>query len=228
MSVRFVAVSHGPLDDLDLEIGAGRMVGIAARQADAKAIVDLLARRVDPERGRVEVGDVDVRSWALDGLRAAVVVSDADAMLFDTTLDAAIRLAADDPALVTAAQRAATVDQIVAVLPDGRKARLGEGGRRLSGGQRQRVVLARALATAAPVLVLHDPITAVDASTEHLITTRMAELRHRHGTTVIVATSPTMLSACDEVVVLDDGCVAQRGRHTRLVNDPDYRALVLE
>ncbi|WP_164873051.1 ATP-binding cassette domain-containing protein, partial [Streptomyces resistomycificus] len=104
---------------------------------------------------------------------------------------------------------------------------LAERGRSLSGGQRQRVALARALAADRPVLVLHDPTTAVDTVTESRIAARLREVR-RGRTTVLVTTSPALLAVTDRVVVLDGGTVTANGRHAELVaGDEAYRAAVL-
>lgn len=97
----------------------------------------------------------------------------------------------------------------------------------LSGGQRQRVALARALAAEAPVLVLHDPTTAVDTVTEARIAEGIREMR-RGRTTLLVTTSPALLARADRVVLLDGGTVRADGRHADLVrDDPRYRAAVL-
>ncbi|MGW2117321.1 ABC transporter ATP-binding protein, partial [Streptomyces zhihengii] len=93
--------------------------------------------------------------------------------------------------------------------------------------QRQRVALARALAADPPVLVLHDPTTAVDAVTEARIASRLRELR-RGRTTLLVTTSPALLAVTDRVVVLDGGTVTAEGGHRDLVAaDAGYRAAVL-
>src|SRR5690606_34631822 len=103
----------------------------------------------------------------------------------------------------------------------------GEAGRTLSGGQRQRLALARVLATEAPVLVLHEPTTAVDAATEHRIAAGLARLRTGR-TTVVVTSSPVLLSATDRVVVVHEGRVVAAGHHTDLARtDERYRATVL-
>jgi len=105
------------------------------------------------------------------------------------------------PGGVEAALRAAFADEIVA--DD-----VGEGGLRLSGGQRQRVALARALAADPPVLVLHDPTTAIDAATEDVIAERVRAFR-RGRTTIVVTTSPAWLARCDEVLSVDGGVTAR-------------------
>jgi putative ABC transport system ATP-binding protein len=104
---------------------------------------------------------------------------------------------------------------------------LAERGRSLSGGQRQRVALARALAADQPVLVVHDPTTAVDTVTESLVAARLKDLR-RGSTTLLVTTSPALLAMTDRVVVLDGGAVTADGRHPDLVaTDEAYRSVVL-
>jgi putative ABC transport system ATP-binding protein len=128
---------------------------------------------------------------------------------------------------VAAALVAADVDDVAAALPSGLDASLGERGRSLSGGQRQRVALARALACDAPVLVLHDPTTAVDAVTDARIATRIRDLRGGQ-TTIVVTSSPAHLAAADRVVLIAGGRRGAMGSHAQLLHDDErYRAAVL-
>jgi putative ABC transport system ATP-binding protein len=119
---------------------------------------------------------------------------------------------------------AAAADEVALALPHGTGTVLTERGRSLSGGQRQRVALARALACDPPVLVLHDPTTAVDPVTEARIAAGIRAAR-RGRTTLVVATSPALLAVADRVVLLEDGAVTAEGTHAGLVRDhPGYRA----
>jgi len=128
---------------------------------------------------------------------------------------------------------ASAADQVVTAHPDGLDHVIAERGAGLSGGQRQRVALARALLARPPILVLHDPTTAVDSVTEHAIANGIRALRHAPGdgppyTTVVVTSSPAMLAVTDRVVVLDGGRVIADGPHHELVAaDADYRRAVL-
>ncbi|MGW4278087.1 ATP-binding cassette domain-containing protein, partial [Streptomyces seoulensis] len=104
---------------------------------------------------------------------------------------------------------------------------VGEGGRSLSGGQRQRVLLARALRAEPPVLVVHDPTTAVDAVTEARIAQGLREIRQGR-TTVVVTNSPALLAVTDRVVFLDGGRVGAEGTHGELARThATYRTAVL-
>jgi putative ABC transport system ATP-binding protein len=122
---------------------------------------------------------------------------------------------------------AATVDEVAEVLPGGLEAGVGERGLRLSGGQRQRVALARVLAADPPVLVLHEPTTAVDAATEARVAAGIRALRAGR-TTLLVTTSPALLAACDRVVFLPADAAPATGTHAGLAAADDrYRAAVL-
>jgi putative ABC transport system ATP-binding protein len=104
---------------------------------------------------------------------------------------------------------------------------VGEDVRALSGGQRQRVALARALAADPPVLVLDDPLTAVDAVTEQRVATRLRQLRAGR-TTLLVTSSPALLAVSDRVVLVEGGRVVASGDHAELAaTEPDYQAAVL-
>ncbi|MFF2305169.1 ABC transporter ATP-binding protein [Streptomyces sp. NPDC058128] len=222
-------VTLGTLKGVDLELPAGSLTGIVAR--DAAAANDLLvclAREADPSAGAVELDGAPLTSLDPDALRRVVLVAHHDADLFESTLLDNVRAgAADDTAAVERALRASAADDVARLLPDGGDTLLAERGRSLSGGQRQRVALARALAADRPVLVLHDPTTAVDTVTESHIAARLREVR-RDRTTILVTTSPALLAVTDRVIVLEDGAVQATGRHTELLAaDATYRAAVL-
>ncbi|MCB8901614.1 MULTISPECIES: ABC transporter ATP-binding protein [unclassified Streptomyces] len=222
-------VTLGALRGVDLELPAGSLTGIVAR--DAAAANDLLvclAREADPSEGAVELDGTPLTSLDPDALRRVVLVAHHDADLFESTLLDNVRAgAADDTSAVERALTASAADDVARLLPDGGDTLLAERGRSLSGGQRQRVALARALAADRPVLVLHDPTTAVDTVTESHIAARLREVR-RDRTTILVTTSPALLAVTDRVIVLEDGAVQATGRHTDLLAaDAAYRAAVL-
>ncbi|MFB7836312.1 ABC transporter ATP-binding protein [Streptomyces sp. NPDC056056] len=222
-------VTLGTLKGVDLELPAGSLTGIVAR--DAAAANDLLvclAREADPSEGAVELDGAPLTSLDPDALRRVVLVAHHDADLFESTLLDNVRAgASDDTAAVERALSASAADDVARLLPDGGDTLLAERGRSLSGGQRQRVALARALAADRPVLVLHDPTTAVDTVTESHIAARLREVR-RDRTTILVTTSPALLAVTDRVIVLEDGAVQATGRHTELLAaDATYRAAVL-
>lgn len=222
-------VTYGPLTGLDLSVAAGELVGVACpRPEAATALADLLARRADPVAGTVAVGGSDVRTLAHDQVRAQVLVEDGHrAWLRDGTLGENLALAGPaTPAdrLVDALLTAAAEELLTR--GDGLDAAIGDRGLALSGGQRQRVVLARAVAADPPVLVLDDPTSALDSVTEDRVARRLAAARTR-STTVVLTVSPTMLAACDRVVLLDDGRVVATGTHPDLLrSEARYRAAV--
>ena len=165
-----------------------------------------------PQHGRVEIGGVDLRDLALVDLRAAVAVGTQRPVLFSAPLrDNLLAGRSDAPwEDVLAACEAAGVDAFLDQLPDGYDTLIGERGVNLSGGQRQRVALARALISDARVLVLDDPLSAVDTRTEASV---LAHLRAAAvGRTVLVAAQRlSTVEAADRVVVLVDGSVAEEG-----------------
>ncbi|WP_030312976.1 ABC transporter ATP-binding protein [Streptomyces flavochromogenes] len=222
-------VTLGALRGVDLELPAGSLTGIVAR--DAAAANDLLvclAREADPSEGAVELDGAPLTSLDPDALRRVVLVAHHDADLFESTLLDNVRAgAAGDTSAVERALKASAADDVARLLPDGGDTLLAERGRSLSGGQRQRVALARALAADRTVLVLHDPTTAVDTVTESHIAARLREVR-RDRTTILVTTSPALLAVTDRVIVLEDGAVRATGRHSELLAaDATYRAAVL-
>ncbi|SET46799.1 ABC transporter transmembrane domain-containing protein [Nonomuraea wenchangensis] len=223
-ALRLRSVTYGRLRDLDLDIAPGELVGVAATDpAAAASLVRCLGRQADPETGTVELDGVPLRDLDPGRLREAVLVAEHEAVLFEGTVTSNVTSDAGHApgAAVAEALEAAGAGDIPPGTP------VSERGGSLSGGQRQRVALARALAVARPVLVLHDPTTAVDAVTETRIADGISRLR-RDRTTVLVTTSPALLAVADRVLLLHEGRVADEAPHSDLLRrNPGYRAAVL-
>ncbi|WP_179816081.1 ABC transporter ATP-binding protein [Allostreptomyces psammosilenae] len=227
--LRLRGVTHGPLRGVDLDVAPGELVGVVTTDpAAAGALLECLAREADPEAGTVELDGAPLTGLHPAEIRAAILPAAHDADLFEGTLIENVTAAATGPAdHVEHALHAAAADEVARALPHGAHTPITERGRSLSGGQRQRVALARALAADPPVLLVHDPTTAVDAVTEARVADRLREIR-RGRTTVLLTTSPALLAVADRVLVLDGGTVTTEGRHTDLVRrHAAYRAAVL-
>ncbi len=194
----------------------GEFLGIVAdRPSDAEALVRLLAMP-DGYRGEVLLGGVPLRDLDRDECRRMLLVEPHHADLFTGTVGANLIRTEDPGPALRAAAADVPLDREVA-----------ERGAGLSGGQRQRLALARALLARPPILVLHDPTTAVDAVTEHAIAQGVKELR-AGLTTVVLTSSPALLAAADRVVVLAGGTVTADGDHAGLgAADATYRRTVL-
>jgi ABC-type multidrug transport system fused ATPase/permease subunit len=218
---------HGPAIEEAGTKGRAARRSRAERAAERARIAAQDEERVRREWG-VTLGGVDLSHARLDDVRRQVLVSDATSQLFAGTLQDAV----DPHARLTreqaeAALRIASAEDVYDALPEGWQGQLDERGRGLSGGQRQRVVLARAMAVDAPVLVLGEPTSAVDAHTEARIAARVAEAR-RGRTTVVTTVSTLWLHHADRVALLHDGTVVAEGRHAELLADDEaYRRVVI-
>jgi putative ABC transport system ATP-binding protein len=226
---------YGSIDGLDLSVRPGELVGVVAPQAaDAEALVTVLSGQVAPEdyRGTITIGGTDLASVEHRGARTALLVEPHNTDIFTGTVGSNILVGGTgDPAFLDSVLRASAADDVVNAHAGGLDTEVSERGASLSGGQRQRVALARALHARPPVLVLHDPTTAVDSVTEHAVARGLSELRHGPGdtfTTVLVTCSPILLSTVDRVVVIEGGALRATGTHDELVDrDAEYRKAVL-
>ncbi|MGV9316478.1 ABC transporter ATP-binding protein [Streptomyces sp. NPDC003691] len=227
--IRLRGLSYGSLEGIDLDLAPGAFTGVVATDpADAEALLAALARRGDPDSGSAELDGVPLQDLDPGALRAAVLVAPHEADLFAGTLAANVAAAVPHADTDTGpALAASAADEVIRTLPRGADTEIAEGGRSLSGGQRQRVALARALAADPPVLVLHDPVNAVDSVTETRIAGGVRELR-RGRTTVVVTSSPALLAAADSVVLVERGRVTATAPHADLVRTSlAYREAVL-
>ena len=216
------------VEGLSFSLKPGEMLGLFGRTGSGKStIVNILPRLIDPPAGTVFIDGTAVGDYDLDTLRAAFGIVPQTTFLFSATIEANIRFARPDATddAVTEVGRLAAIDGDVAEFPDGWKTVVGERGVTLSGGQRQRIAIARALLADPEILILDDALSAVDTRTEERILD--AVLNYRTGrATVIVSNRVSTLQHADQILILEDGRVAQRGTHQTLVQQPGlYREI---
>ncbi|GAA0597065.1 ABC transporter ATP-binding protein [Kribbella sandramycini] len=214
-------VSYKTLADVDLTLRPGESVGVLCYDPrDADALLTVVAGRALEYSGAVRVGGTAIDELDIDVLRNTVLLERHETDLFEGTLRT--NLLVESPSLervMTAAGAADLIEELDRPLADR--------GQALSGGQRQRLGLARALLAEPPLLVLHDPSTAVDAVTEELLAEGLAEVRSGL-TTLVLTSSPALLGKMDRVVVLADGAVVTEGAHAELAEtDATYQEAVL-
>jgi ABC-type multidrug transport system fused ATPase/permease subunit len=215
--------------DLSFEIAAGERVGVVGPSGSGKStIVRLLLRLHDPQSGAARIGGRDLRTLDPDAVRRMIAVVAQDTYLFHGTIEENLRLGRPDAseADLVAAARAANAHEFIEALPDGYQTVIGERGARLSGGQRQRIAIARALLRDAPILVLDEALSSVDAENEAVIQQALDRLMAGRTTLILAHRLSSVINA-DRILVLDNGAVAESGSHAALIaHDGPYRRLM--
>ena len=217
------------LDGIDLVLEPGETMALVGLTGSGKTTLTTLpARLYDVTGGRVTIDGVDVRDLTLHELRTQVGMAFEDSTLFSQTVRENVLLGREDlePGSAEAERvlrEALAVAQagFVDDLPDGVDTVIGEEGLSLSGGQRQRLALARAVAARPAVLVLDDPLSALDVDTEALVEDALREVM-ADTTTLVIAHRPSTVTLADRVALLEEGRVTAVGRHSDLLRESEH------
>lgn len=226
VAFRYADSSSDVLAGLNLNIQAGETMALVGVTGCGKStLLQLVPRLYEVTAGAIRIDGTDIRDFTLDELRTLVSVAFEDTILFSSSVRDNVLLGLDgDPAdeLLHQALEIAQA-QFAYALPDGVDTLIGEEGLSLSGGQRQRIALARAIAAKPAVLVLDDPLSALDVNTEELVEARLRQVL-TETTTLIVAHRPSTVALADRVALMEDGRVTAVGTHAELLaGNPHYR-----
>ncbi len=207
------------LHDISFTVEAGRTLGImGATGAGKTSIVQLLQRMYDATEGAIYLDDVNIKELSLEQLRTSVSYVMQDVFLFSDTINDNIKLGKKERLDFKTVRRAsvqAQASDFIERMEETYDTVIGERGVGLSGGQKQRISIARALAKRDPILVLDDSTSALDMETEQMIQQTLRELE---GTTkIIIAHRISAVRHADEIIVLENGSIAERGTHEELL-----------
>ena len=207
------------LKGVSFRVPAGGSLAIVGSTGAGKSTINrLLFRFYDTTGGRILIDGQDIRDITQDSLRAAIGVVPQDTVLFNDTIRYNIaygRTGATQEQIEHAA-RLAQVHDFVLRMPDGYDTRVGERGLKLSGGEKQRVAIARTILKDPPILVLDEATSALDTGTEQDIQAALRAVAS-HRTTLTIAHRLSTVVDADEIIVLDEGVVVERGTHAELV-----------
>jgi ABC-type multidrug transport system fused ATPase/permease subunit len=217
------------LNGIAFAVAAGERIGIVGPSGSGKSTIALLLLRLyDPQAGVIRIGGRDLKSLDPETVRAQIAVVQQDTYLFHGTVEDNLRLGKPDASrdAIEAAARAANAHDFIVALPQGYATLIGERGAKLSGGQRQRIAIARALLRDAPILILDEALSSVDAENEAIIQRALDRLMAGR-TTLILAHRLSSVIGADRILVLEDGRVAESGSHDALMRaDGAYRRLM--
>ena len=224
-SIRFEDVSFSYdgskqiLSHIDLEIPHGKMIAIVGESGAGKStLVDLIPRFWDVTGGRLTVDGKDVRDVAVRDLRALMGNVNQDPILFNDTIynNIAFGVEGATEEQVIAAAKIANAHEFIMEKEQGYQTNIGDRGSKLSGGQRQRLSIARAILKNPPILILDEATASLDTESERLVQDALDRLMSTR-TTIAIAHRLSTIRHADEILVMHEGKIVERGKHEELI-----------
>lgn len=207
------------LTDINLEVKPGKTVALVGQSGSGKStLVDLIPRFWDVTSGSIEIDGHDVREYRVDELRSLMGNVNQEAILFNDTFFNNITFGVESATMeeVVAAARIANAHDFITATPEGYDTNIGDRGCRLSGGQRQRISIARAILRNPAILILDEATSALDTESERLVQEALERLM-KNRTTVVIAHRLSTIVNADEICVLHEGRIVERGTHAELI-----------
>ncbi|SFE85351.1 ATP-binding cassette, subfamily B [Paenibacillus algorifonticola] len=226
LSFTYPGARGAALRDIRLDIRPGMTIGIVGATGSGKTtLMKLLLRTYEAPKGTILFDETDIRDITLESLRSQIGYVPQDGFLFSTSIRDNIAFSDRGRELnaVEESARQAQIFESIMAFPEQFETKLGERGVTLSGGQRQRTSLARGFIKQAPLMILDDSVSAVDAVTETAIMNTVRSMR-KGKTTIIVAHRISAIKHADQIIVMKEGTIAQQGTHAELSAKPGLYA----
>jgi subfamily B ATP-binding cassette protein MsbA len=219
VSFDYGAGDGNALEELSLDVRTGETLALVGPSGSGKStFVDLVARFIDPSRGRITVDGVDLRDLTLDSWTAQYAMVGQTPFLFHATIEENIRYGRPNATKVEVeeAARMAGIHEFIKTLPEGYATNVADAGSRLSGGQRQRLTIARAFLKGAPLLLLDEATSALDTESEAVVQEALERLMSKR-TVIVIAHRLSTIRNADRIAVLDKGRLVEIGTHEELL-----------
>ncbi|WP_020594616.1 ABC transporter ATP-binding protein [Spirosoma panaciterrae] len=219
-SVSFAYNEDTPvLRDISFELTKGKTIALVGSSGGGKStIADLIPRFYDPTSGQIRIDGVDLRDCTMASLRAQMGIVTQESILFNDTIFNNIAFGSKaTEAEVMEAARIANAHEFIMAQPDGYQTVIGDRGGKLSGGQRQRISIARAILKNPPILILDEATSALDTESEKLVQEALTRLM-TNRTTLVIAHRLSTIQHADEILVVNQGRIVERGRHDELLS----------
>lgn len=208
------------LRDINLTIEKGKTIALVGQSGSGKStLVDLLPRFYDLDKGEILIDGINVKNISLKDLRSLMGIVTQESILFNDTVfnNIAFGLPLAKEEDVIAAAKIANAHDFISQMPDGYQTNIGDRGGKMSGGQRQRISIARAILKNPPILILDEATSALDTESERLVQDAITKLM-KNRTTLVIAHRLSTIQHADEIIVMQQGEIIERGKHQDLLN----------
>jgi ABC-type multidrug transport system fused ATPase/permease subunit len=207
------------LSDINLTIKKGKTVALVGQSGSGKTtLADLLPRYYDVEAGAISIDGINIKNVRVKQLRSLMGIVNQEAILFNDTFFNNIAFGVENATMedVIAAAKIANAHDFIMASPGAYEMNIGDRGCRLSGGQRQRISIARAVLKNPPILILDEATSALDTESEKLVQEALENLM-KNRTTIVIAHRLSTIRNADEICVMHEGKIVERGRHNELI-----------